>query len=287
MKIIVTGANGQLGNEMRVISKRFSQHSYIFTDVAELDICNKEAVMAFFEENKPDFVVNCAAYTAVTKAESDLEISRKINAEAVGILGEATKCVGAKMIHVSTDYVFDGLGHIPYTEEMNVCPQSVYGKTKLDGEIALQQSGAEYAILRTSWLYSSFGNNFVKTMIRLGQEKEKLTVIFDQIGTPTYAADLVEAIMTIVNAENFVGGVFHFSNEGVCSWYDFTKSIHKIYGITSCKVLPLETKDYPDSTPRPFYSVLNKAKIKSIYGLEIPHWEESLTRCIDVLKQEK
>ncbi len=287
MKIIVTGANGQLGNEMRVISKRFSQHSYIFTDVAELDICNKEAVMAFFEENKPDFVVNCAAYTAVTKAESDLEISRKINAEAVGILGEATKCVGAKMIHVSTDYVFDGLGHIPYTEEMNVCPQSVYGKTKLDGEIALQQSGAEYAILRTSWLYSSFGNNFVKTMIRLGQEKEKLTVIFDQIGTPTYAADLAEAIMTIVNAENFVGGVFHFSNEGVCSWYDFTKSIHKIYGITSCKVLPLETNDYPDSTPRPFYSVLNKAKIKSIYGLEIPHWEESLTRCIDVLKQEK
>lgn len=285
MKIVVTGANGQLGNEMQMLAKSYSQHEYLFTDVNDLDICDKFAVMDYMQANKPDFIVNCAAYTAVTKAESDLELSRKINADAVGYLAEAAAAVDAKMIHVSTDYVFDGMGHLPYTEDMKINPNSVYGKTKAAGETALWKSTKNAVILRTAWLYSSFGNNFVKTMIRLGKEKPSLGVIFDQIGTPTYAADLAGAIMAVVSAEKFVSGTYHFSDEGVCSWYDFTKTIHRIAGITTCEVSPVETKDYPDKTPRPFYSVLNKAKIKATYGVKIPHWEESLEKCIELLER--
>ncbi|MDR3705951.1 MAG: dTDP-4-dehydrorhamnose reductase [Paludibacteraceae bacterium] len=284
-KILVTGSNGQLGNEMRVLSTQYPQFEYLFTDVAELDICNREAVVAFVEANKPDYIVNCAAYTAVTKAETDIALSTAINRDAVGNIGFAAKKTGAKVVHVSTDYVFDGTGHLPYTEEDAICPNSKYGKTKAEGEAALAATGAESVILRTSWLYSSFGNNFVKTMIKLGKEREALTVIFDQIGTPTYAADLAFAIMQIIASGKFETGIYHFSDEGVCSWYDFTKSIHKLWGITTCKVSPLETKDYPDKTPRPFYSVLNKAKIKTVYGIDIPHWEESLQRCLDILKK--
>lgn len=285
MKILVTGSNGQLGNEMRVLSSQYSQYEYIFTDVAELDICNEAAVLAFVEENKVDFIVNCAAYTAVTKAEEDIDLAYKINRDAAGILGKAAKSIGAKVIHVSTDYVFDGKGYLPYTEDMPINPESMYGKTKAEGEKALLDACDDSIVLRTSWLYSSFGNNFVKTMIRLGKEKEKLTVIFDQVGTPTYAADLASAIMQIIASGKFEAGIYHFSNEGVCSWYDFTNSIHKNSGITTCKVMPLETKDYPDPTPRPFYSVLNKAKIKSVYGLDIPHWEDGLVRCLAILNK--
>lgn len=285
MKILVTGSNGQLGNEMRVLSAQYPQYEYIFTDVAELNICDEAAVMAFVEAKKVDFIVNCAAYTAVTKAEEDIDFAYKLNRDAAGIMGRAAKAIGAKLVHVSTDYVFDGKGYLPYTEDMPINPESMYGKTKAEGEHALIETGAESVILRTSWLYSSFGNNFVKTMAKLGQEREKLTVIFDQVGTPTYAADLASAIMQIISSGKFETGIYHYSDEGVCSWYDFTKSIHKIWGITTCTVLPMETKDYPDKTPRPFYSVLNKAKIKAVYGIEIPHWEESLQRCIEILKK--
>ena len=285
MKILVTGSNGQLGNEIREIAKTETRHDFIFTDVAELDICDANAVNAFVENHRPDFIVNCAAYTAVTKAENDLEFARRINRDAVANLGQAAKSFNAKLIHVSTDYVFDGTGHIPYTEDQATNPQTVYGITKLEGEEALKKTACAFVILRTSWLYSSFGNNFVKTMIRLGKEKDQLSVIYDQIGDPTYAADLASAIMTIINADKFVEGIYHFSNEGVCSWYDFTKVIHQLSGITTCNVLPIATKDYMDKTPRPFYSVLDKSKIKETYNIQIPYWMESLARCVRLLQQ--
>lgn len=287
MKILVTGSNGQLGNEVNVLSKANTQHEFVFTDVAELDICDAKAVNDFVEKIRPDFIVNCAAYTAVTKAENDLDLSRRINCDAVSNLGAAAKKFGAKVIHVSTDYVFDGTAHLPYTEDITPNPKTVYGITKLEGEEALKKSGCSFVILRTSWLYSSFGNNFVKTMIRLGKEKERLTVIYDQIGDPTYAADLAAAIMKIINAKSFVEGIYHFSNEGVCSWYDFTKIIHHLAGVTTCDVQPIATKDYPDKTPRPFYSVLDKSKIKATYQIQIPYWVDSLRRCIDLLKQQE
>ncbi|MBQ9591905.1 MAG: dTDP-4-dehydrorhamnose reductase [Paludibacteraceae bacterium] len=287
MKILVTGSNGQLGNEIREIAKTETRHDFIFTDVAELDICDANAVNAFVENHRPDFIVNCAAYTAVTKAENDLEFARRINRDAVANLGQAAKSFNAKLIHVSTDYVFDGTGHIPYTEDQATNPQTVYGITKLEGEEALKKTACAFVILRTSWLYSSFGNNFVKTMIRLGKEKDQLSVIYDQIGDPTYAADLASAIMTIINADKFVEGIYHFSNEGVCSWYDFTKVIHQLSGITTCNVLPIATKDYMDKTPRPFYSVLDKSKIKETYNIQIPYWMESLARCVRLLQQKE
>ena len=287
MKILVTGSNGQLGNEIREIAKTETQHDFIFTDVAELDICDANADNAFVENHSPDFIVNCAAYTAVTKAENDLELARRINRDAVANLGQAAKSFNAKLIHVSTDYVFDGTGHIPYTEDQATNPQTVYGITKLEGEEALKKTACAFVILRTSWLYSSFGNNFVKTMIRLGKEKDQLSVIYDQIGDPTYAADLASAIMTIINADKFVEGIYHFSNEGVCSWYDFTKVIHQLSGITTCNVLPIATKDYMDKTPRPFYSVLDKSKIKETYNIQIPYWMESLARCVRLLQQKE
>lgn len=280
--ILITGSNGQLGNEMRQASVRFPAFNYLFTDVAELDICNKTAIENFVAENKVDFIVNCAAYTAVDKAEDDTELCYKINKDAVRNIAEVANANDIKVIHVSTDYVFDGTNHIPYTEDEPVCPSSVYGKSKLDGERELTDVCNQSAIIRTSWLYSSFGNNFVKTMIKLGTERDALNVIFDQVGTPTYAADLADAIMKMISNETFTPGIYHFSNEGVCSWYDFTKTIHRIAGI-SCNVQPIETKDYPTRTPRPHYSVLNKAKIKTTYGISIPHWEESLMKCMELL----
>jgi dTDP-4-dehydrorhamnose reductase len=282
-KILVTGAYGQLGSEMKVISEQYSQYEFIFTDVDTLDICNEQALTAFFAKTKVDFIVNCAAYTAVDKAEDDVEKAYLINKDAVRLLGEAATNIGAKIIHVSTDYVFDGKSYLPYTEDFEICPQTVYGKSKAEGEQALLKACEQSVIIRTSWLYSSFGSNFVKTMMKLGAEKEKLTVIFDQIGTPTYAADLASAIMKVVSADKFTTGIYHFSNEGVCSWYDFTIAIHKAAGIKTCNVLPIETKDYPARTPRPHYSVLNKAKIKLNYGIEIPHWEDGLLRCVAIL----
>ena len=281
--ILITGSNGQLGNEMQQTSLRYNTFNYLFTDVAELDICDKAALEAYVLENKVNIIVNCAAYTAVDKAEDDQELCYKINRDAVKNIGEVAAKHHVKVVHVSTDYVFDGTNYIPYTEEMLVCPASVYGKSKLEGENALMQVCEQAVIIRTSWLYSSFGGNFVKTMIKLGTERDTLNVIFDQVGTPTYAADLANTIFQVVSSEKFVPGIYHFSNEGVCSWYDFTKTIHRMAGI-SCDVCPIETKDYPTRTPRPHYSVLNKAKIKSTYGISIPYWEESLRKCIDILK---
>lgn len=281
--VLITGSNGQLGSEMQLASKRYEAFRYIFTDVAELDICDKAALESFLAENKVDIIVNCAAYTAVDKAEEDQELCYKINRDAVKNIGEVATKNQLKVIHVSTDYVFDGTNYVPYTEDMPVCPATIYGKSKLEGEEVLLEACKNSVIIRTSWLYSIFGNNFVKTMIKLGRERSELNVIFDQVGTPTNAADLADSILKIMSAETFVPGVYHFSNEGVCSWYDFTKTIHRLAGI-DCNVKPIETKDYPAKTPRPHYSVLNKAKIKSTYGILIPHWEESLKKCVAVLK---
>ena len=280
--ILITGANGQLGNEIRVASAQFPQFRFFFTDVTELDICNREAVHAYMAENHMDGIVNCAAYTAVDKAEDDAETCYRINRDAVKNLAEAAREYKLDIIHVSTDYVFDGKSYLPYTEVMPVNPSSVYGKSKLEGERILMEICPEAVIVRTSWLYSSFGNNFVKTMLRLGQERDKLNVIFDQVGTPTYAADLAVALLSILAAGKPAAGIYHYSNEGVCSWYDFTRSIHRLAGI-SCNLVPIESKEYPVRTPRPHFSVLNKAKIKQTYGTEIPHWEDSLEKCIRLL----
>jgi len=280
--VLVTGSKGQLGNEVQVLAYSYPQFEFIFTDVEELDICNREAVENYFAERKIDVLLNCAAYTAVDKAEEDVELCYRINEKAVGILGEVAAQYGTKMVHVSTDYVFDGTSYLPYTEDRPVCPATVYGKSKLAGELLLMDVCPAAVIVRTSWLYSSFGNNFVKTMIKLGRERDTLNVIFDQVGTPTYAADLADALLQIVSADKFIPGVYHYSNEGVCSWYDFTIAIHQIAGI-NCRVLPIESKDYPAKTPRPHYSVLNKKKIKTNYNIQIPHWEDGLHRCMAIL----
>lgn len=280
--ILVTGANGQLGNEMRVLSAEHKEYDYFFTDVAELDICNEQAVMAFVKQSNIHVIVNCAAYTAVDKAEDNLALCTKLNSDAVGYLARAAEANQAEFIQISTDYVFDGTNHLPYKESDPTCPNSVYGVTKLAGETNALADCQKAMVIRTAWLYSTFGNNFVKTMIRLGKEREALGVVFDQIGTPTYARDLARAIFAAIH-KGVVPGVYHFSDEGVCSWYDFTKAIHRIAGITTCKVSPLHTDEYPAKAPRPHYSVLDKTKIKTTYSIEIPHWEESLEACIKEL----
>ena len=285
--ILITGCNGQLGNEMQLLAKQNPQHKYFLTDIfvpegldaSVLDITNRNDVEAFVTDNKIDCIVNCAAFTAVDKAEESVDLCRRLNAGAPGILAGAVARRGGSIIQISTDYVFDGTAHIPYTEEAATCPNSVYGTTKLEGEKAVMAACDNYMIIRTAWLYSTFGNNFVKTMIRLGKEKPSLGVIFDQVGTPTYARDLAVAIMTAIN-KGVVPGIYHFSNEGVISWYDFTKAIHRIAGINSCTVKPLHTSEYPTPAARPHYSVLDKTKIKQTYGIEIPYWEESLRECV-------
>jgi dTDP-4-dehydrorhamnose reductase len=282
--ILITGSHGQLGNEMQQAANRFQSFNFLYTDVEDLDICDKAALNSYVKANNVNIIVNCAAYTAVDKAEDDVALCYKINSDAVRNIGKVAKENGIKVVHISTDYVFDGTNYIPYTEDQPVCPSSVYGKSKLSGEQALIESCDQAVIIRTAWLYSSFGNNFVKTMMKLGTERDSLNVIFDQIGSPTYAADLADTILRVISHDTFVPGIYHFSDEGVCSWYDFTISIHRIAGI-DCNVHPIETKDYPARTPRPHYSVLNKAKIKSTYGIVIPHWEVSLEKCIEILKQ--
>ena len=280
--ILITGANGQLGNEMRVLSAEYPEYAYFFTDVAELDICNEQAVMEFVQANNIHVIVNCAAYTAVDKAEENVELCTKLNADAVGYLAKAAEACGAEFIQVSTDYVFDGTAHVPYRETASTCPNSVYGHTKLAGEQNALTLCSRSMVIRTAWLYSTFGNNFVKTMIRLGRERDSLGVIFDQVGTPTYARDLARTIFVAIR-QGVVPGVYHFSNEGVCSWYDFTKAIHRLAGIADCKVKPLHTEEYPTLAKRPHYSVLDKSKIKTIYSIDIPYWEDSLKECIDAL----
>ena len=284
MNILITGCNGQLGNEMQLLEANNSRHTYFNTDVAELDITDQEAIEKFVTDNEIGGIVNCAAYTAVDKAEDNQELCTKLNATAPEYLAKAIEKRGGWMIQISTDYVFDGTNHTPYVESDPVCPNSVYGRTKLAGEKAAQKTCCRTMIIRTAWLYSTFGNNFVKTMIRLGKEKPELGVIFDQIGTPTYARDLAVAIYAAIN-QGVAPGIYHFANEGVISWYDFTKAIHRIAGITTCHVRPLHTAEYPTPASRPHYSVLDKTKIKQVYNLEIPYWEESLEVCVKKLLQ--
>ena len=282
MNILITGCEGQLGNEIRLLQSQHEKHVFFNTDVAELDITDQQAVERYVDEHEIDGVVNCAAYTAVDRAESDKERATAINTLAPSYLAAAIERRGGWLIHISTDYVFDGTKHLPYVETDTPCPEGVYGSTKLAGEFGATKFCKRTVIVRTAWLYSPFGNNFVKTMMRLGREREQLNVVFDQIGTPTYAADLAGAIMSIVE-HGVVPGVYHYTNEGVCSWYDFTKSIHRIAGITGCTVLPIHTAEYPTPATRPAMSVLDKTKIKNTYALTIPHWEESLVKCIDRL----
>ena len=289
--ILVTGAYGQLGNEVRILSANYPEYNFMFTDVDSLDICDKDELIDFVTGNDIRYIINCAAYTAVDKAEDDAELCEKINATAVKNLGLAAAEAGAGIIHVSTDYVFDGTSCRPYTEDMPTKPCSVYGKTKLKGEKNLLKACPNAIIIRTAWLYSPFGNNFVKTMIKLGSERESLNVIFDQVGTPTYAEDLADAILKAmdqtIDTDHDKGGVYHFSNEGVCSWYDFTIKIHELAGIKTCKVNPIETKDYPTKAARPHYSVLNKTKIKQAFNITLPHWEASLKNCIKELSEQE
>ena len=283
-RILVSGANGQLGSEIRMLSKD-SPHEYIFIDIDDLDLTSSEETLKFLEERKPDYIVNCAAYTAVDRAESDRDAAFAINAEVPALLATYSKSSACKIIHISTDYVFPGEGHLPLTESDKVQPKSVYGSSKLAGEEALRDCKGCITI-RTSWLYSSYGNNFVKSMLRLFREKEELGIVFDQVSTPTYGADLAKAILHIIDSESgkFVAGIYHYSNEGVASWYDFAIEILQQSG-ESCRVKPILTEAYPLPAPRPHFSVLNKDKIKAVYDIEIPHWKISLETCLAILKK--
>ncbi|MCR5198739.1 MAG: dTDP-4-dehydrorhamnose reductase [Prevotella sp.] len=279
MNILITGCRGQLGSELQLLEEQHPQHTFFNTDVAELDITNKRAVERFVIDHAIDGIVNCAAFTAVDRAEQDQQLCGLLNTLAPGYLAAAIEQRGGWLIQISTDYVYDGTNHRPYREDDPVCPNSTYGCTKLSGEEEARRQCSHTMIIRTAWLYSSFGNNFVKTMLRLGHEREELGVIFDQIGTPTYARDLASAIFAII-CQGVKPGVYHYSNEGVTSWYDFTKAIHRLAGITTCHVRPLLTDEYPTPAARPHYSVLDKSKIKRDYALDIPYWEDSLSECI-------
>lgn len=281
--VLVTGANGQLGQAIRRRSGLHPSLSFFYTDVDTLNITDGDAIHAFLDRHEIHAIINTAAYTAVDRAEKDPGTAYRINAEAVKTLARAARDHACRLIQISTDYVFNGKNHIPYTESDIPNPLSVYGRTKLAGELLLQKTLADAIIVRTSWLYSETGNNFLKTMLRLGKEQKELKVVFDQTGTPTCAGDLAEALLTILGREEgFTPGIYHFSNEGVCSWYDFARKIMQLSGLP-CKVIPIETKDYPTPAVRPAYSVLNKAKIKATYNLAIPHWEQSLTELLPII----
>lgn len=288
--ILVTGSYGQLGQELHELADKDLPYSFIRTDIDTLDITDEKAVNDFVKKNPVDLLINCAAYNNVDKAENEKEKTELINTKAVELLTGTCKKNKIKFIHVSTDYVFNGKTFLPYNESDKPNAGSVYGKSKLMGEKEAMKYD-KTLIIRTSWLYSSYGNNFVKTMLRHGSEKKSLNVVFDQVGTPTYAHDLAKAIIKIIDYANskkgdYIPGIYNFSNEGVCSWYDFAVSIVK-YAKLSCKVNPIETKDYPTPAQRPFYSVLNKHKIRNTYNLKIPHWEESLNRCIQKINKFK
>lgn len=288
MKILITGSKGQMGSEFQVIARGQSAHHFLFTDLDELDITDAAAVTGFVQKEHPDVIVNCAGYTAVDNAEGDIDKAMLINAVAVEILAKAANEVEALLLHISTDYVFDGTAFTPYQEEVPPNPISAYGKSKYEGEQAMVNHANRGIIIRTSWLYSFFGQNFVKTILKYGKERGSLRVLFDQIGTPTYAKDLCKTILDILPALKDHWGVelFHYSNEGVASWYDFAVGIVELSGI-SCKVLPIESKDYLQLAPRPFYSVLNKTRIKERFGITIPYWRDSLLDCILRLKEEE
>ena len=287
--ILVTGSTGQLGQSIQSIKSDYIEYEFIFVNRQQLDLSNEASIAGFFEHNTFDIVVNCAAHTAVDKAESEPELANQINHLAVQQLAHIVKQHRAKLIHISTDYVFSGKGYRPYSETDEVSPDGVYGTTKFQGEQAIKQTLKNNAvIIRTSWVYSEYGNNFVKTMLKLGEERDSLNVIFDQVGTPTYAKDLAKAIMSIIqskafNQADFKTNVVHFSNEGVCSWYDFAKTIFELTNI-QCIVNPIETKDYRTPAERPYYSVLNKAKIKRTYNLAIPYWKDGIKQCLTALR---
>lgn len=285
-RILVTGSNGQLGSEIRELTKNDGTNVYFYTDVSELDITDKSAVNKFIENHLIDIVVNSAAYTQVDKAEEEEKTAFLINATAPGNLAEACKKYDATLFHISTDYVFDGSNNVPYIETESTSPLGVYGRSKLEGEEFIQQSGCNYLIIRTSWLYSSFGNNFVKTIARLSSEKDELKVVFDQIGTPTYARDLATVIFAIIQNDQFKDrkGVYHYSNEGVCSWYDFAKAINDLFG-NNCNIIPCHSDEFPAKVPRPHYSVLDKTNIKNDFSIEIGYWKDSLCKCVELLKQ--
>jgi dTDP-4-dehydrorhamnose reductase len=282
--ILVTGQNGQLGNELKTLSRKYAQYDYVFTDVAEMDITNEQKVGDFFEKYTPEICINAAAYTAVDKAENDKELALKINAGAVGILAANCSKVNAKFIHVSTDYVFDGTATSPYTEDHAVSPVNFYGESKLQGEVLATEKLPDAVIIRTSWVYSVFGNNFVKTMLRLMKERDSINVINDQFGSPTYAADLAEAIMQIAAAPVHKGGIYNYSNEGIISWFDFAVAIKEIAGL-NCEVKPVDTSGYPTPAKRPAYSAMSKEKIKATYQIELKDWKASLASCVQLLQQ--
>jgi len=285
-KILITGSNGQLGSEIKELSPLY-RHEYFFADKTELDICDNQKISEFLDKNSIDIIINCAAYTAVDKAESEAELAYKINSEAVKNLAQESKKRGLSLIHISTDYVFDGTNCKPYTESDPTNPQGVYGKSKNGGEKAMIESKCKGTIIRTSWLYSSYGANFVKTMLRLGKEREALNVVFDQVGTPCYARDLAKVILENIEIlASKEGEIYHYSNEGVISWYDFAKEIIKMAKLT-CKINPIESSEYPTPAKRPHFGVLNKAKIKSDLKIEIPYWKDSLSECLVKMGGEK
>ena len=289
MNILVTGANGQLGSEIKDLASYYKSFNFFFMDLPALDICNSSELGLYFEKNKINTVINCAAYTAVDKAEEDAEIAEKVNSEGVLNLVSAIEKVDGKLIHISTDYVFDGNSFLPYQESDEVDPIGVYGNTKRSGELAVIKSSIDGIIIRTSWLYSAYGNNFVKTMLRLGNERDELGVIFDQIGTPTNASDLAKTCLDILAYKasekiSSKGKIYHFSNEGIASWYDFAVAIMELDKVV-CKVKPIETKDYPTLAKRPHFSVLNKTKIKNDFEIEVPYWRDSLAVCISKLNK--
>ncbi|MDE6490569.1 MAG: dTDP-4-dehydrorhamnose reductase [Muribaculaceae bacterium] len=280
MKILITGANGQLGREMRNVLESELPGQTLYTDIHELDLTDAKAVSDYVSDNDITHIVNCAAYTAVDRAEEDKALCAAVNVDAVKNIANAADKAGAKIIHISTDYVFDGMSYRPYKESDKVNPISQYGTTKRTGETALLALAPDSIIVRTGWLYSPYGKNFVKTMRRLGREQKTLKVVADQIGTPTYALDLAKAIYRILCSHQWVEGIFHYSNEGVCSWYDFAKAIHRLSGITGCDVRPIPTEEYPSQASRPFYSILDKSRIKATYDAEVPYWIDSLQECI-------
>jgi dTDP-4-dehydrorhamnose reductase len=289
MRVLITGSNGQLGTEIRELQTNYKMLDLVFKDLPALDICNFNLLQSFIIDNNINAVINCAAYTAVDKAEQNAEIAEEVNSKGVLNLVNALKSVNGKLIHISTDYVFNGDHFIPYNESDSVSPIGVYGNTKRNGELAVINSDIDAIVIRTSWLYSAYGNNFVKTMLRLGRERDELGVIYDQVGSPTYASDLAKTCLDILTYSkeaniNSKGNLYHFSNEGVASWYDFSIAIMTL-GKVNCHVKPIETKDYPTPAKRPHYSVLNKSKIKTDFAIDIPYWRDSLAICISKLNK--
>lgn len=282
--ILITGANGQLGNEIRSLESKYPQLNCVYSDLPEVDITDIESLALFVHKHSPDLIINCAAYTAVDKAESETELAEKVNVLGPRNLVVVSKEVNAKFVHISTDFVFDGKHHLPYQETDEPSPVSMYGKTKLDGERAVLEVNENAIIFRTSWLYSVYGNNFVKTMIRLGTEREQLSVIFDQIGSPTWAHDLADVILHTIASDGYTQaqGIFHYSNEGVASWYDFAVEIMESSRI-ECEVLPISTSQYPTPAARPHYSVMDKTKVKKTFNISIAHWKKSLRKCLEQL----